>query len=240
MKIETLNIWGGRVYKPLIKQQGETVDIFCFQEVFNKATTSRPIHQESVMDIFGKLEDALPEHTGYFDPAQDNEKGLATFIKKSIPLQKHGNIFVYRWKSAMVDNDARTLGRNMQYFQFDKDGKTFTVANLHGLWNGIDKTDSPDRLEQSRKAKEFLDGIKGEKILCGDFNLLPDTESLTMLEQNMRNLVKEYCVTSTRSSFYTKPEKFADYILVSPEITVRDFRVLQETVSDHLPLILEF
>ncbi len=56
----------------------------------------------------------------------------------------------------------------------------------------------------------------------------------------MRNLVKEYRVTSTRSQLYKKPDKFADYILVSPEVIVEDFKVLEEEMSDHLPLLLTF
>ena len=67
-----------------------------------------------------------------------------------------------------------------------------------------------------------------------------DTESMKVLEKGMRNLVKDYGVTSTRSHFYKKRGKFADYILVSPEVEVKDFKVLQESVSDHLPLYLEF
>ncbi len=56
----------------------------------------------------------------------------------------------------------------------------------------------------------------------------------------LRNLIKEYGITSTRTSFYTKPEKFADYMLVSPGVEVKDFKVLPDEVSDHSPLYLEF
>jgi endonuclease/exonuclease/phosphatase family metal-dependent hydrolase len=85
-----------------------------------------------------------------------------------------------------------------------------------------------------------MDVTKGKKILCGDFNLLPNTESIAMLEKGMKNLVKEYGITSTRSHHYTKEHKFADYIIVSTDIKVANFEVLQEPVSDHLPLLLEF
>jgi len=37
-----------------------------------------------------------------------------------------------------------------------------------------------------------------------------------------------------------KPSKHLDFILHSPEIKVKDFRVPQVTLSDHLPLILDF
>lgn len=56
----------------------------------------------------------------------------------------------------------------------------------------------------------------------------------------MHNLISEYNVTSTRSSLYTKEEKFADYTFISKGIAVQGFRVLQDVVSDHLPLLLEF
>ncbi|MCX6712734.1 MAG: endonuclease/exonuclease/phosphatase family protein, partial [Candidatus Vogelbacteria bacterium] len=100
--------------------------------------------------------------------------------------------------------------------------------------------DTLERLEQSRKIKAFMDSVDSPKILCGDFNLLPDTESLKIIEGGLRNLIREYGVTSTRTSFYTKPDKFADYVFVSPEIKVVDFKVLPDEVSDHSPLLLEF
>jgi endonuclease/exonuclease/phosphatase family metal-dependent hydrolase len=61
-----------------------------------------------------------------------------------------------------------------------------------------------------------------------------------MLEDGMRNLIREYKITSTRTSFYPKTEKFADYFFVSPEVQVNDFQVLPDEVSDHAPLLLSF
>jgi endonuclease/exonuclease/phosphatase family metal-dependent hydrolase len=60
-------------------------------------------------------------------------------------------------------------------------------------------------------------------------------------ELGMRNLITEYGVTSTRTSLYTKTEeRFADYIFVSKDIEVKDFKVLPDVVSDHAALLLEF
>lgn len=243
MRLETLNIWGGKIHEPLIqhvKEQSGKMDIFCFQEVFYGDLDRKPIVEGAIMDIFPQLASSLPDHKGYFAPSQNNEEGLAVFVRNNIVVTRADDIFVYRWKNAMTDGDSKNLGRNLQYVQFEKGGKNFTIANFHGLWNGGGKDDSPDRIEQSKKIRMFLEGIKGSIILCGDFNLLPDTLSLSILEDGMRNLVKEYKVTTTRSSHYKKPEKFADYILVSPDVEVIDFRVLQDVVSDHLPLYLEF
>jgi endonuclease/exonuclease/phosphatase family metal-dependent hydrolase len=268
LKLEALNIWGGRVYQPLMEhmqKQAQAVDIFCFQEVYSTQSdriSTREItgpdgsHQPTNdyparANIYEELKQALPEFHGYYYSSQDRYDihgpvdyplsfGLAMFVKKTIQIEAEGDLFVYRAKNSVVGTDNVTIGRNLQYIQFRRNSKHFTIVSLHGLWNGKGKTDSLERFEQSRKIKAFLENVSGAKILCGDFNLLPDTQSLALLEQEMRNLVKEYSVTSTRSQFYKKSDKFADYILVSPEVIVEEFKVLEEEVSDHLPLLLTF
>jgi len=56
----------------------------------------------------------------------------------------------------------------------------------------------------------------------------------------MNNLIKKHKVTSTRTSFYPRKEKYADYVFTSPDITVNKFEVLQDEVSDHAPILVEF
>src|SRR5438270_3748045 len=80
--------------------------------------------------------------------------------------------------------------------------------------------------------EHLLKMVSGAKILCGDLNLLPTTQSLALLEQGMRNLVKAYGITSKRSRFYEGPERFADYVLVSKEVQIKEFHILDEEVSD--------
>jgi exonuclease III len=268
VRIETINIWGGRLYEPLndfISDQSVNVDIFCLQEVFD-TTSERKITGEThpvanLLDIhpdelpdrangFTEFSRILPDHKGFFRPTLfrrdhsgevdfDLRYGLAAFVRKSLIVLDEGEISVYdRDESVNIDN--RNHSRNMQYLVIEMNGTEVTIGNLHGLWTGGGKGDTDARLEQSRRVKTFLDSRKSPKILCGDFNLLPDTESLRILEDGMVNLVKEYGITSTRSEYYTKPEKFADYIFVSPDVEVKDFRVLPDPVSDHLPLLLEF
>ena len=105
----------------------------------------------------------------------------------------------------------------------------------------IGKEDNPDRLQQSANIVRFIRTLKTPIIFCGDFNLLPDSESIKILEDaGLKNLIREYGVTSTRTSFYKKPGKFADYAFVSKEVIVKDFKVLPDEVSDHAPLLIEF
>jgi endonuclease/exonuclease/phosphatase family metal-dependent hydrolase len=131
--------------------------------------------------------------------------------------------------------------RNLQFATVDGPAGPLSVVNFHGLWNGLGKGDSDERIAQSRRIIDFLRGRREPLVLCGDFNLLPETESLRMLESaGLRNLVAEFGVRSTRTSLYRRPERFADYVFVSDGIDVGDFRVLPDEVSDHAPLLLEF
>lgn len=268
LRVETLNIWGGRLYQPLLAhlhRQASTVDIFCFQEVYSthsdhlftrEVEKSRQGAQPSNdlperANMYQELAKALPAFDGYFSSCQDFHAysgpvdfdlsfGLAIFARKTLALDAVGEHFVHRQRNSIIGTDNATIGRNLQYIQFHLDNTPVTVVNTHGLWNGKGKTDSPDRLEQSRNINAFLATVRGVRMVCGDLNLLPTTQSLALLEQELRNLVKVYGITSTRSRFYEQPDRFADYVLVSPEVQVEEFQVLHEEVSDHCPLLLTF
>lgn len=85
-----------------------------------------------------------------------------------------------------------------------------------------------------------MDTINLPKILCGDFNLRPDTESIQILEKGMNNLILLHRINSTRTNLYTKEEKFSDYIFISYDIKTLSFEIYNEIVSDHAPLSLIF
>jgi endonuclease/exonuclease/phosphatase family metal-dependent hydrolase len=75
--------------------------------------------------------------------------------------------------------------------------------------------------------------------MCGDFNLRPDTQSMSIIEQaGVKNLIKEYNISSTRTSLYTKSEKYADYIFISDNLKESEFKVLPDEASDHSALML--
>lgn len=244
MKIISLNIWGGRGGDDLLEffRKYSDVDIFLLQEVFHNATANTVWHPSEMAEAFKEIGKALPNHNGHFAPAQNDEWGLALFIKKEFRIEEIGDVFVYREKDAMIGKDGATLGKNIQYVKTFVEDKKITVINFHGLWNGKGKTDTEDRIGQSKMVIDFIKKLEGDVVLSGDFNLRPDTESLKMIEREvgLKNLILEHGITSTRTSLYDKEEKFADYILLTPSIKVKDFRVLPDEVSDHTALFLEF
>jgi endonuclease/exonuclease/phosphatase family metal-dependent hydrolase len=262
MKLITLNIWGGRVHKPLlefIKKQSGDVDIFCFQEVFK---SEKNIFSHNIKtDIFSDIKKILKDYNAYYAPVIEKtnlvEKvnfeifwGQATFVKKTIEVISEGDYFIFgrynhEWTFLSKDPEKYIDVPRLIHYVTIKDralGKEreMLIANLHGYWIPESKEDSPERLEQSSNIIKFLSSYKSRKIVCGDFNLNPNTKSMLKLERGMVNLIKKNNIKSTRSNLHKRKDKYADYILVSKDIEVLDFKVLQDDVSDHLPLLLEF
>lgn len=248
MKLIALNLWGGIVYEPLIEfiTKHSDVDIFCFQEMlFGTEQTVTEIYKARV-NLFEEIKTILPDfipHTHlssskhFQDETVNFPVGQAIFVRKTITTVDEGGFVCYEETPEGMLEGGNVTG-NVEWVSLD--GET-TILNLHGIWQkNTGKKDTPERITQSKVVKDFLDSQKGRKILCGDFNLNPDGQSIAILEEGMRNLISEYNITSTRSSHYKKGSKFADYILVSPDVEVVDFKVFQDEVSDHLPLYLEF
>ena len=122
-------------------------------------------------------------------------------------------------------------------------GGSLLVGNYHGIARPGSKLDNDERLEQSRAIRHVLDAHDGPVVLIGDFNLLPDTESVRLLEAGLRNLVIERAIPSTRSRlnpYYGTPQEqpHADYAFISPALRVAAFQVPDVSISDHLPLLL--
>lgn len=241
MKLITLNIWGGHIREPLLDfiNFHREVDVFCFQEVYHNAAQKISDDDRQVsLNIFSELQTLLPAHHAFFRPIVGGSYGLGMFVKKDIDVLGEGEVNIHDNPNYPGMGPAHP--RHLQWLECRAKQQTYTIMNVHGLWNGMGKTDTPERLSQSQKIRDFMDTVNTPKILCGDLNLRPDTESMKILEKGMHNLIQRYSINSTRTSLYPKEEKFADYVLTCPKIEINGFEVLKDEVSDHAPLILEF
>jgi endonuclease/exonuclease/phosphatase family metal-dependent hydrolase len=254
MKIITLNTWGGRAGKEkLLKffEKYRDTDIFCLQEIWSAPyqhlegvmAGGRKLNHDEIM-VYGKQEiaDLLQDHVQYFHPQYKNDYGLLSLVHKKYQVINEGEVFVHLHKGYEPEaiNEIGKHARNVQYVTIERENGPVTIMNFHGLWNGNGKDDSEARLEQSDNIVSFIHTLNTPIIFCGDFNLKPDTESIKKIENTgLRNLIKENDITSTRTSYYTKPEKFADYVFISEGVNMTSFKVLPDEVSDHAPLFIE-
>lgn len=250
MQLISLNTWGAQagIDKLLgFFERHKDVDVFCLQEVLNggehmvgKLAAGRSI-QNIDTALLSKIAEVLKDHAVYFRPSFSDFWGLAVFVKKDIHVREEGERFIYRERGYISEHDIADHARNLQYLTIETPQGPRTIIQLHAAWQANGKEDTPERLQQSEKIIQFCQTLDHPFVLCGDFNLLPTTQSIQILESvDLRNLIREYGITSTRTSFYTKPSRFADYTFISPGINLSTFQILPEEVSDHNAMYLDF
>lgn len=258
MKLVSLNIQGGaqgeRFFK-YVDQAAKTADILCFQEVYDSKSHAIVTMGEH-MDIYTQLQKRLKGFDSYYHPVSSRVGeyfrikpkailGLAIFVKKAVQTGEHFGKHVEGTLNGEVDFRNGKEANAVQCLEVAVKTGNFWVMNFHGQSRPGDKLDTPKRLKQSKILVGMIKKLKGPKILCGDFNLMPNTKSVKMLEQaGMVNLIRKYKIKNTRNSVswqrYGHKQYFADFIFVTPEVRVKNFKVPYNLASDHLPMVVEF
>lgn len=213
---------------------------------------------------YDALKDIISEHDGYHSAhgeylLHDLERadvpiryGNAMFISNKFPHFFYSDMAFRQFNKI---NDGKPAGRTIQGAIIYHGGDIYIVAHFHGIWTGGHKNDTDERLEQSRQVNTFLNhlaekcrknfGVEPKVILGGDFNLNSDTESLKIITRSEafngkgRVLNWEFSITDTRTHYYTKEVREADFVIVSENVKVHSFSAPAEpAVSDHCPLII--
>ncbi len=237
-------------------------DILCLQEMtrtpglrgwtrFDDADRSLPQRAS----LFDDVTEHLPAHLGAFaasdvgpvttsdSESHRQEFGIATFTSQHLSIQDRAVRFVHGdfVEHDVWPNDGRPRAAQAIRLCHDLSGRTIAVVHLHGLRDPMGKADTPARLAQARRLAEFVDEFRHADdftIVCGDFNVLPESWTFTALaELGLTDLVGE---VDTRTSRYAKPVRNANYMLVSNVDEVVSFSARAEPeVSDHRLLELE-
>lgn len=264
MRIISLNTWGGACFDGLMAWLPTAGgDVLCLQEVTRTpgltgwtrfTDEERALPQRA--NLFEDVRGVLPSHQGIFHandagPVLDDggvvhrqDFGLAVLVAEHLRLVDHRSTFVHgtfvehaaAWPSSGRPRRAqgvRVLDR--------EGGRVVTVIHLHGLRDRVGKGDTPARLAQAARLARLVTELRGRDdlvVVCGDLNVLPDSQTFDVLgELGLVDLVGE---ADTRTSLYPKPVRHADYLLVSDPTEVKGFEVLAAPeVSDHRPLVLD-
>lgn len=263
MRIISVNAWGGTMFAALAPWLAATeADVICLQEVTRTAGLTgwtrfsdgeRSLPQRA--NLFDDVRRILPAHQGVFvasdaGPVYDEsgherrqDFGLATFVAEHLPLVGLRTAFIH---GAYADHDAwphshRPRAALATRLVDRASGRAVTVVQAHGLRDAAGKHDTPAR---RRQAERLADLVRHSRepgdvvVVCGDLNLLPDSETFTILAG--LDLVDLVGPADTRTSQYAKPVRHASYLLVSDPAAVARFEILTEPeVSDHRALLVE-
>ncbi|WP_083417387.1 endonuclease/exonuclease/phosphatase family protein [Pseudovibrio denitrificans] len=260
----SLNGWGGTLYSDLLPYLSQALpDVLCLQEVVHTPESDKDwltyrdgdhvLPQRA--NLFRDVCEALPEHVAVFCPAAqgvlwDDDKsvpsqwGLATFVHRSLPIIGQVQGFVHKGYSAdgYGEHPRSRSAHGVRVYDYASD-RAVSITQMHRLRDLKGKMDTPDRLAQAERLLKISQAVSEPddlQVICGDFNVEPDSETIRLLEADgLVELVKHYDVETTRNSYYKKPGKFADYMLIDQVEQISNFQVLQKPeVSDHCPLVL--
>lgn len=265
MRVLSLNAWGGRLHDRLLPYLAAAdPDVLCLQEVVHTPAAEAEwlVYRDGGVELpqranlFRELCEALPGHAAFFCPAARgplfdggraiaSEWGLVTFVHSRHPVIGQAQGFVHGDFSPDGFGEHPRPRNAHAVRVFDgRGGFALTVAHLHGLRDPAGKRDTPTRRAQAERLIRMIGAVArpGERrVVCGDLNVLPGSETLAMLRATgLTELVTARGHAGTRTSLYAKPGRFADYMLVSAEVRVASFDVVAEPeVSDHRALLLE-
>ncbi|MEH6725900.1 MAG: endonuclease/exonuclease/phosphatase family protein [Hyphomicrobiales bacterium] len=266
MKIMSLNGWGGRLGEALIAYvTAMDPDVLCLQEVVHTPASQKDwlSYRDNGSELpqranfFNEVSQSLPHHRAVFCPAAQGDLwdgdarvasqwGLATFIRDSMPIIAQHQGFVHgRFSADCYGGHPRSRNAHaVRVFDFARQIPV-VIAHMHGLRDLAGKHDTPERFLQARKLVNLVQSVAepGDPIIvCGDFNVLPDSETFKVLGTlGLTNLVQDTGSEGTRTSHYAKPGRFADYMLVNSAVGVSSFEIVRDPeISDHCPLVLEF
>ncbi|MFC4907649.1 endonuclease/exonuclease/phosphatase family protein [Actinomadura gamaensis] len=264
MRIISLNAWGGAMFDdlaPWLADRG--ADVLCLQEVTHTAAlggwtrfddAERSLPQRA--DLLADVRALLPRHHALFTASDagpvradggashQQDFGLATFVGETLPIVGLRTAFVHgeyvEYRDEWPPGDRPRAAQAVRLFDRGS-GRFVTVVQVHGLRDPSGKGDTPARRAQAKRLADLVTGAREDgdlTVVCGDLNLLPDSETFDILAGiGLVDLVRD---ADTRTSRYPKPLRHASYLLVSDPSAVRRFEVLAEPeVSDHRALLLE-
>ncbi|MGV3551223.1 endonuclease/exonuclease/phosphatase family protein [Rhizobium sp.] len=265
MRIICLNGWGGRLHRELVAYiRAAKPDVLCLQEVVHTPASDKDSLDYRDGDhvlpqranMFRDIARVLPDHVATFCPAAQGDLwdgdtaipsqfGLATFVHKRFPVIAQIQAFVHGAFSpdGYGDHPRARNAHALRLHDYERSWP-ISVIHTHGLRDLAGKMDTPARIAQAHKLADLVRAIAepcDRIVLCGDFNVEPESETFGILaELGLKDLVTGRGFTSTRTSYYRKPGRFADYMLVNDRVEVRLFDVVTDPeVSDHCPLLLE-
>lgn len=225
----SLNVWYGELLGELLAyltSKKDSVSAFCFQET-----------DHATLQALDKLlgEEFARHHMHKNAAGEPEQFDVATYIRRGVTVTSATGLL----------HDTPKAGVGLACELQLSPTLALRLVNVHGQPQPGDKLDAPLRIAQS---KGLLHGVANDDtptIFIGDFNLLPETQSVQLFTAaDYRNLIDDFGIATTRNElawarYPDNKQLHADYAFVRlNDLFDYDFSVEDIPVSDHLPLTL--
>ena len=183
----------------------------------------------------------------------EKKLGMKSFVEKiKYPFKGWLKLFHYipilnKQANAII---AKKKFHNVRYHLFNEGTKRVVIEATYSISKKVKITlllahlalGKRTRALQIEELTNIVNSIKKPVILMGDFNTFQGKEEMKKLMQKThlkdRLNLDNYSVRLTQPTWH--PRKRLDYVLVSKQIKVKQYKVLNYPFSDHLPLFVEF
>ena len=245
MELMQLNMWQGR-HAPQVTEliDQRKPDFITAQEIYKGGTTV--LAPERMFSLYDDIATRYPYHSfsavnSLHIAGGKAEMGTAIFSNR--PIMEVSSFFTHGEyvDGIAVGHDVHN-SRTLQTAQIDLGSTTLTLLTHHGNWvpNALGDEVSVEKMQLIADYIQTLDQDR-PLIFAGDFNVIPESPAMRPFDGILRDLIKEYDIKTTLSSFRKNIGDIAcDHILTNNLVTVHDVVTLDETVSDHTPVILTF
>jgi endonuclease/exonuclease/phosphatase family metal-dependent hydrolase len=180
---------------------------------------------------FAPIYTLAPERPG----APERQFGLAIMSRHPI-LQTHNHSLTRL--STQVPNPTPESSPGFPEVLIDVNGQHVWVYGCH-----LDYRPAPTvRHKQVAEMRAIMEGREGPRILCGDFNAIPDAPELAPLWGGSLQYTDALAVVGQQCepTYPTDhPSHRFDYVLASPQIDVTGAWISSARASDHLPVVAD-
>ena len=167
--------------------------------------------------------------------------GMHVFFSKGIDYQggEYGTAILSKYPIKQAERfelpnleGLKSEPRTLAVVTVEVEGRPLRFANTH-----LDYTNAENNLLQVNEILEVFEEGRLPVVLVGDFNALPESASIRLLDQHFIRSCTENCGFTIPQ---IHPNRTIDFIMVSKDapFEVIDHRVIDEPyASDHLPVL---
>lgn len=239
MKILQLNTWSCNLAPAIVDVLNrEQPDVVCLQEVISAEQTGKVL--QSLEEILEKT----PYEYVYYSPLVEFRFMHGTAQRGNAILSKYPFEFTETfWTNGEFQENfdyssGYNAARGVAAAILRTPDGPLNIVTTHGYHVKEHKNGNDQTKAACETILAYCQNLKGPIVLTGDFNLVPKSDSMNVFSEVFRNLCSENNVETTRNHLTAKSET-CDYILTK-DVDVTSFRVLDDVVSDHRALEITF
>ncbi len=225
----------------------EQPDVVCFQEFFSR--------QRGEYNFRKLIPEILKSEHYFFQPTIDNgyeATGTAIFSKH--PIVKTGKVLFARkmnWNEAVYadinyqNKIFRVYNVHFQSISFQPEDYVYLKKVTKQIDTDVEssrkigsrlKLAFGKRATQVKILRSHTDSCKTPYIIAGDFNDTPISYTVKEVSKGLQNAFREKGSGFGITYNGEFPNFQIDYILSSPEFTVKNYLIVKKKLSDHYPV----